>query len=287
MLENLVDAFVAAGVLPGWLVRWTCWFLWIVCLNEVRLAVGKAVAYINDKTLDYDLAGTYARSWFVRTVVLIVVGTATARLTTERSPQALVVEILSQIELLTWVAGTVLKLPRKFILPLLGATRSFNPLARAAAGYTNGAVLWTTLGLAVSDVFALTPSSCRYLSVRAFVKALLGSFARGRPEGRFTLWRSNRTASSAKNAAEGPGRNVEEPNRPPLFLWLAAAAAWGALGASTSAEAAASLWASSLAGVCDSATAHLPFYDPRGWLCGTIVGEATKQVKAKGLFSRR
>lgn len=252
-LDDAVTTCAAAG-LPfcGWII----WFMFVSVLNEVRLLAARLAAMLPVE----DAQVAWGTKWYIRAFGLLSSGGVIAqfaRMTSEDqlvTPHAAVLALISQLELITWVAGTVLRLPRKYLLPLLGATKALGPLTKAGAGYMNGTLLWATLGIALSDTFQLTPASCRYLSVRAVVGMVFGM---------------NKKAAT------------EQSNRPPTFLWLSVAAAWIAFGISMNPEAADALGVASFMGACDGITTGLPFYDPRKWLCYKTVGEVAKQASKR------
>ncbi|EOD37450.1 hypothetical protein EMIHUDRAFT_252081 [Emiliania huxleyi CCMP1516] len=167
-LDGAVDACAAAGI--PFCSLWV-WFGWSSVLNEVRHWITDHAARI--LPIVDRASATWEASWASRAAAFT----------------ALVVATLSHsLETMTWFAGSVLRLPRRHMLPLLGGTRLLAP------------AVWASLGVCLSDAFGLTPSHLR-LSPRNLLSSALGGLTRG-------------------------GAREVDGSRPPMALWLAAAAVW-------------------------------------------------------------
>ncbi|EOD32006.1 hypothetical protein EMIHUDRAFT_202535 [Emiliania huxleyi CCMP1516] len=183
-LDGAVDTCAAAGI--PFCSLWV-WFGWSSVLNEVRHWITDHAARI--LPIVDRASATWEASWASRAAAFTALGLLfMVQSQGGVSPHEVVATLSHSLETMTWFAGSVLRLPRRHMLPLLGGTRLLAP------------AVWASLGVCLSDAFGLTPSHLR-LSPRNLLSSALGGLTRG-------------------------GAREVDGSRPPMALWLAAAAVW-------------------------------------------------------------
>ena len=256
---------------------WACWLLiqvaFYLALNELRmLAVKTLEATEGDRK---GISDTWNSNWRVRVaglacVIISVYLSFTAFGDGEAlTPTRIIGWVLAQLELVTWLGCSILRLRRKVMYPVLATSYVAKPLGKRFATAVPSLATWAAAGIALSNLFALTPPRAQVLSVRRVVRA---------------FW-STSAAKGARDATKAMGV-------PPMALWLAGVAAWVALGVALEPSLAGELAGATVGETLSSwCSAAFSWYDPRGWACWAagkqVATQAAETVVKKARWGKK